>query len=344
MSRCRVLSLAALAVTAFALGPAVAACNKGSGAVGESPDASASALVASAPRPMLSASAPAASASAAFPPAPPRRPVGLAGILLKSAYDLTLTDDQKAQLDKADAQLYPDGAPSPWTAVRAFQADLVDGIRHNKVDMTRIKADETNLDKAVAAGEAAEADALNTLHGALDVATRQALVDAVKAKQAAADKSRTARLPLPPPDAGIVDWSQRRLDRLTSELGLDDTQKKQAAPVVAKDAAASSPAAIQARRDAMQKRVDALLAAFPKDAFDAKKVDLSGPAGKSPHDRLDQAAVFAAGLLPILRIGQIARFAEQTERAGTRPERIIEDVDKGPPPAGPYDQPPSYVR
>lgn len=71
MSRCRVLSLAALAVTAFALGPAVAACNKGSGAVGESPDASASALVASAPRPMLSASAPAASASAAFPPAPP---------------------------------------------------------------------------------------------------------------------------------------------------------------------------------------------------------------------------------------------------------------------------------
>jgi hypothetical protein len=269
--------------------------------------------------------------------------VGLAGILLKSAYDLTLTDDQKAQLDRADAQLYPDGAPSPWTAVRAFQADLVDGIRHNKVDMTSLKADEAALDKAVAAGEAAEADALNTLHGALDAATRQALVDAVKAKRAAA-ADRVAKLPLPPPDAGVVDWSKRRLDRLTSELGLDDTQQKQAAPLVARDAAASSPAAIQARRDAMQKRLDALLAAFPKDSFDAKKADLSGPAGKSPHERLDEAAVFAAGLLPILRLGQIARFAEQTERAGMRPERIIEDVDKGPPPTGPYDQPPPYAR
>ncbi len=336
MTRSRVLSLALMAASAAVSGLALVACSKGSGA-GQAPAASASAPASSEAGAVLSASGsavPSASARATLPPAPPRRHVGLAGILLKSAYDLTLTDDQKAQLDKVDAQLYPDGAPSPWTAVRAFQADLVDGIRRNKVDMTKIRSDEADLDRAVAAGLVTEADALDTLHGALDAATRQALVDAVKAKAAAGQDrgARTAGLPRPAPEA--VDWSKRRLDRLASDLGLDDTQQKQAAPLVARDAAASSPAAIQARRDAMQKRVDALLAAFPKDSFDAKKFDLSGPGGKSPHDRLDEAAVFAAGLLPILRIGQIGRFAEQTERAGMRPERIIEDVDRGPP-AGP---------
>jgi hypothetical protein len=342
MTRSRVLSLVLMAMatpaSAAASGLALVACDKGSGA-GQAPAASASAPAASDAGAVPSASGPAVpSASArAAPPAPPRRHVGLAGILLKSAYDLTLTDDQKAQLDQADARLYPDGARSPWTAVRAFQADLVDGIRHDKIDMTKIRADEADLDRAVAAGLAAEADALDTLHGALDAATRQALVDAVKAKGAAGQErgGRDAGLPLPAADAGVVDWSKHRLDRLSSELGLDDTQQKQAAPLVARGAATSSPAAIQARREAMQKRVDALLAAFPKDSFDAKKVDLSGPAGRSPHDRLDEAAVFAAGLLPILRIGQIARFAEQTERAGMRPERIIEDVGRALPPAGP---------
>jgi hypothetical protein len=39
-------------------------------------------------------------------------------------------------------------------------------------------------------------------------------------------------------------------------------------------------------------------------------------------------------------MSQIVRFAEQTERAGSRPERFIEDVDKVPPTAGPYDQQP----
>jgi hypothetical protein len=264
MTRSRVLSLALLATVC---GPAPLACDHGTSGAGATPPASASAPAASAALAAPSASASAVpSASAAVASAPPRRHVGLAGILLKSAYDLTLTDAQRAALDKADAQLYPDGAPSPWTEVKAFQADLVDGIRHTKIDMAKLKADEADLDKAVAAGQAAEAEALNTLHGALDAATRQSLVDAVKAKRGAFDHGgRDLKLPLLPPDGGAPDWTKRRLDHLTRELGLDDTQQKQAAAVLAKDAGISSPAAIQARRDAMQKRVDALLADFPKD-------------------------------------------------------------------------------
>ncbi len=321
---------AAMCGPVLVLGLALVACGKGSGAAGQAAVASAATDASAAPSAM--ASVPAAPSSASARPAPPRRHVGLAGILLKAAYDLPLTDDQKAQLEKADAPLYPEGAPSPWTAVRAFQADLVEGIRHDKIDMTKIRADEADLDRAVAAGQAAEANALNSLHAALDAATRQALVDAVKAKGAAGPVGlRDAGLPLPPPDAGVVDWGKRRLDRLAGDLGLDDAQQKQAAPMVARDTAASSPAAIQARREALQKRIDALLVAFPKDAFDARKLDLSGPAGQPPHERLDQAAALAAALLPILRIGQIGRLAEQTERAGARPERLLEDIGRGPP-------------
>jgi hypothetical protein len=131
--------------------------------------------------------------------------------------------------------------------------------------------------------------------------------------------------------------TQRRLERLTNALGLDDTQQRRVAALLAPDAAASSPAAERARHDAEQRRLDALLAAFPNDAFDARGLDLSGPAGRAPHERLDRAAVFATGLVPILGLGQLLRFAEQTERAGRPPERILDDVDRGPAPVAPGD-------
>ena len=90
---------------------------------------------------------------------------------------------------------------------------------------------------------------------------------------------------------------KRKLDRLTLELGLDDTQKKAVAALIAKDTT-MTPAAIQARKDA-QKRIDTLLMEFTKDTFDAKKLDVT-MGGKTPHDGVERTANFTAGLLTIL--------------------------------------------
>jgi hypothetical protein len=132
------------------------------------------------------------------------------------------------------------------------------------------------------------------------------------------------------PDGGAADWTKRHLDRLATTLFLDDTQKSQVAALLARQDVATGPAVEQARHDGMRRRIDALLAAFPADSFVAEKLDLSGPTGRSPHARLDEAATFAVGLLPILRLGQVLQFADQTGRSGSQPERFIEDIDPSP--------------
>lgn len=327
MLRSRAMCIAVV-VSACGLGPV--ACDNGSGGVAAAPSASQDFGRAGPPPPLPSHSAPASASAPTAPPQPVRHHVSLAGILLKSAYDLPLTPEQRSALDGAEASLYPPGAPTPWTAVTAFQADLVAGIRANKLDMTKLRADGAEIDRAVAAGQAAEAEALDTLHGVLDAATRQTLADGVKARR---DRLERPGPPKPPlgVDGGPVDVTARRLELLSVELSLDDGQKRQVAALLARQAATEGPAVEQARHDAMRRRVDALLTAFPQDSFEAKKLDLSGPTGKLPHERLDEAAAFAAGMMPILKVGQLLMFADQTQHGAGRPERFVEDIEAGPP-------------
>jgi Spy/CpxP family protein refolding chaperone len=302
------------------------ACQSSSG--GASPTASASAPEASsAPVATISPSAAAAAAASASAAAfmakgATRRHVGLAGVLLRGAYDLNLSDEQKATLDKLEDALYPDQAATPWAASKAFQADLVTGIRAAKLDNTKLQADYVAIDKAVAAAQGREADALNGLYAALDPTQRQTLIDQVKARRAA----REAReRPLVGPDGGVLDPTRRRLDRLGMELTLDDTQKKAVGAVMAKDSTLTV-AAIQARREAYQKRVETLLGEFGKDAFDAKKVDLT-PSAKAPHEAAEHTANFTASLVGILHPDQREKLAMRAERASNRPSRNFEDVD-----------------
>lgn len=308
---------------------AVSACDNPSSGAGASPSAATSAPAASsAPVASVDPSAAAAAAASASAAAfvakgASRHHVGLAGVLLRGAYENnTLTADQKATLDKLEDGLYADAASSPWTAHKAFQTDLVAFIRASKVDNAKLQADFAAIDKAVTAGQGREADALNGLHAALDATQRQALVDQVKTKRAA----REAReRPMVGPDGGAPDFAKRKLDRLTLELGLDDTEKKAVAALIAKDTT-MTPAAVQARKDAAQKRVDTLLTEFAKDTFDAKKLDMT-MGGKTPHDGVERTATFTAGMIAILHPDQREKLAVRTERMGNRPGRNFEDVD-----------------
>jgi hypothetical protein len=152
----------------------------------------------------------------------------------------------------------------------------------------------------------------------------------VKARRAAREKSRPMG-----PDGGAVDWSKNRLTRLTSELALEDSQQKVVAALIAKDPS-MQPAAIQARRDASQKRIDTLLAEFEKDTFDPKKLDLS-QGGKTPHESAERQATFVAGLLNVLHPDQREKLAVRTERMANRPGRNFEDSELGSPQGGPDD-------
>ncbi|HEY6460734.1 MAG TPA: hypothetical protein VIY73_11305, partial [Polyangiaceae bacterium] len=280
------------------------------------------------------AAAAAASASArAFAlKANSRHHVGLAGVLLRGAYEFNLDADQRASLDKAEDQLYADAASSPWTALKSFNTDLVAGIRADKLDNAKLKADYDAVDKAVLAGEGREADALNTLHAALDSTQRKALADQVRARRLAHER----RTPVGP-DGGAPDHVKMRLVRMTADLGLDDAQQKSVGALLAKDPTLNA-AAVQAKRDAAHKQLDTLLTEFAKDDFDAKKVDLSQGGTKTPHEAMERHATFTAQLLPILHPDQREKLAIHTERMGARPGRYFDEMEPGSPAIGPEEE------
>jgi Spy/CpxP family protein refolding chaperone len=308
---------------AFAL---TVGCDKGesSGGSAETPSSSTAAASVSASAAVTAA---ASSSAPAMKPAPMRRHAGLAGMLLRGAWELpSLTDVQREAIQKLEEPAAGDAgteAPTPWAARKTFQTDLVAGIRATKLDTAKLQADYAALDKAAQATLTQEATALEGLHGVLDATQRQALVDQVKARRASHPPPA-----LTAPDGGTPDWAKRRLDRYTAELALDDGQKKSVAALIAKEP--TTPAALQARRDATQKRVDAMLAEFVKDPFSAKKLELSSP-GKTAHDGEENQATFIAGLLPVLHPDQREKLAVRTERSTNRPMRNSDDAEQSMP-------------
>ncbi len=65
-----------------------------------------------------------------------------------------------------------------------------------------------------------------------------------------------------------------------------------------------------------KKRMEAVLTAFEADVFDAKKVDLLGSPGKTPHEGLEKDTKFLSQLLPILTPEQREKLAAQREHSG----------------------------
>ncbi len=246
-------------------------------------------------------SSPSASASVAASPAPP--PVhhrGIAGLFFRAALDGDLADDEKATLDKLEEPLRND--PGPHHESAAFHGDLVASTKAGRIDAAKLQTDEAALNKAYASREDDQATALRGLHDALSPERRKAVVDAIRAMQAAHD-----RPPASLSAAGATEAVVRRVDRMKTQLGLDADQQQQVSALLLRDQ--PSPAAIQARFEANKKQMDALLTAFEKDAFDAKKVDLAPFPGRKPSDGMERQAKYIGQLLPILRPEQRERLA-----------------------------------
>jgi Spy/CpxP family protein refolding chaperone len=148
-----------------------------------------------------SASAPAAVAAPSASGHKPRgtfgRHGGIAGSLFRAAHDLDLKEGQKASLDALEVNLKADD-DGVRTAMKAFRADLISGVRTGKLDTAKLTADSAMIDKAIADHQAREAETLDSLHASLDSTKRTALVD----RFAQADRTRVADGRVDPGEGG----------------------------------------------------------------------------------------------------------------------------------------------
>jgi Spy/CpxP family protein refolding chaperone len=97
----------------------------------------------------------------------------------------------------------------------------------------------------------------------------------------------------------------RRLDTLTADLDLDEGQQTKVADIGEDDAHST----VRAERDARQKQLQALLAAFTEDSFDAKPIMVSKESTAAYH-RAHREVVLVSRLLPILRPPQREKLAQ----------------------------------
>jgi hypothetical protein len=238
---------------------------------------------------------------------------GIAGSLFRAAHDLDLKEGQKASLDALEVNLKADD-DGVRTAMKAFRADLISGVRTGKLDTAKLTADNVVVDKAIADHQTNEAEALDSLHALLDSTQRTALVESVRTRQTERDTRMAGWMLAKEADGGAQDWAKKRVDKLTDDLVLDASQQKQVAALFVKANDPPPAGAMKSRWDDMKKRLDALLTAFAGDAFDSKKVDLAVLPGKTAHEPMDHMAAFFSQLLPILRIDQRSKLATDLDK------------------------------
>jgi hypothetical protein len=276
--------------------------------VGDSPSAAASGSASSAAATVAAPSASAHKARGTF-----RRHGGLAGSLLIAAHDLDLKEEQKASVDSLEVKLKADDE-GVRTAMKAFRADLISGVRTGKLDAAKLTADNLVVGTAVADHQAKEAEALDELHALLDSTQRTALVESVRTRQAERETRMASWMLAKEADGGATDWTKKRVDKLTEDLVLDASQQKQIAAVFARASDPPGAGGMKSRWDDMKKRIDVLLTAFAAEAFDAKKADLTVLPGKTAHEPMDHMVAFFSQLVPILRIDQRSKLATDLDK------------------------------
>jgi hypothetical protein len=268
----------------------------------------------------------------AAPPAPVvHHARGIPGMFFRAAYELPeLTDDEKAAIDKIEDPI-KGSESSARHELNNFHLDLASGLKANRFDSAKLQADEAAYAKALAGRQDEQATALNSLHQSLTADQRKAVAESLKAAQASHDKP-----PAPVSDAGASEWAAHRLERMKAQLVLDMDQQKEVAAVLAKNGPPSG-STLQAQHDAAKKQVDALIAAFEKDAFDAKKLDLSLAPGRKPTAGLEAQVKYLTQLMPALTAGQRDRLAASIEHPHDmkgRADSIAEPFEQGMGPGG----------
>ena len=217
---------------------------------------------------------------------------GPAGALFREAGALELAEDKRKKLDEIETTLRPQAPGGDRESMREMHTTMVDGIKAGKIDAAAVKKHTDELEKQAQARREREAEALNNLHSLLDPAQRKTVVEKVRSRQVDAPK-RPDRPDRPKPS----------LERWTKDLGLDAEQEKKIQAVMEK----RKPPARDP--EARKKQTETLLAAFEKDSFDAKTLEL----GQPPRKMSDMAAHMNE-VLAILTPAQREKLAASLQR------------------------------
>ena len=243
------------------------------------------------------------------------RAVGATGALFRAVNTIELKDEQTATLEKIAADMREadraardvgDGGFAR-SETRDAHAALIEGVKAGKIEASRMDPHYAAIERAAKARQEREADALNRLHAALEPAQRAAVVSSVRsldAQRAARMKARER------PDGGAPSFAKLRLKRYTHDLGLDADQQKKVEAILPKDDKTASA------REEVKKQTDAVLAAFEKESFDARKLDPGAP--KRARDPVEEQVKLFGQLLPILKPEQRERLARSLAMTGER--------------------------
>jgi Spy/CpxP family protein refolding chaperone len=300
-------------VLPLAAGLLIACDNKGSG--GDTTNAAQSASASASAAPQASAP-PVASASAAPENHRGRMHGGPGAMLFRAASELpSLKDAQKTTLDKIHDSLKAESGPK--TEFKDFQAELITETKAGKIEQAKLDPKMKAIETAMQTHLDKEADGLNQLHDALEPAQRKELTTAVRAKRTQMEERfNKMRDGMNPAAAGTQpkpeEMAQRKVERLTKELDLDAAQQKTITDLATKQA--PKPGNPMAMRDEWKKSSDALLDAFEKDTFDAKKLDLYSGANKKGHAGLQHEVDFLAQIVPVLKPEQREKMAARLEK------------------------------
>jgi Spy/CpxP family protein refolding chaperone len=275
-----------------------------------------------------SAATASASVSASALARAPRMPAiaagGATGALFRAVNTIELKGEQKATVEKIGADFREadraaradtDGG-GPRSEMKEAHAELVTEVKAGKIDPSKMTPHYAALEKAAKARQDREADALNRLHAALDPAQRTAVAASVRSFET----QRAARMKgHEKPDAGRT--NHFRVERYTRELDLDAEQQKKVEAILPKEDRTAT------LREDMKKHTDAVVAAFEKDGFDAKKLD-SGAAKQARAPMEDQVKFFAQ-LVPILKPEQRERLAKNLAKGSEGHGRMHRGMGMG---------------
>lgn len=243
---------------------------------------------------------------------------GASGMFFRATKDLAdLKDDQKAKIEAAEKSIRESGGESREALKKAgkdLHTDLIAAIKAGKIEAAKLEPKYADIEKAMKAAHEKEADGLNQLHAALTAPQRKAVVEDVKKKHAQMEE-RMAKREEHNKDKGDggkpESRAKKHIERLTADLDLDADQQK-------KVGAITPPEMAMPDRAEMKKKSEALLAAFEKDTFDAKKVDAFD--AKKARGPMEAETKVVSAIVPILK-------PEQREKLAAK-------MDKGPSPHG----------
>lgn len=231
---------------------------------------------------------------------------GVSSIFFRAAKDLAdLKDDQKPKIEEAQKKTHDttaDGRDEMKASGKEVHTEIVAGIKAGKIEAAKLEPKYAALEKLMKAQREKEDEGLNALHAALTPPQRKTLVEQVKKKHAEMEERMAKR------EANAKEKADERakkhVARLTADLGLDADQQKKV------DAIAPPPPG--GDRADNKKRTEAILAAFDKDTFDAKKADAFD--AKKARAPLEAQAKLVGQILAVLKPEQREKLAAAMEK------------------------------